>query len=226
MAIEPVDVEIEDSPDHGGRGRLDIEPLFLPALVADLAGGDMAIAKGRAAIVEAPPGVFLHGSLRMLAVFFAGMLIEHRHDLADHLGHGIVAKVLGDGDELDIPLAQAADIELKLEGIAEEARIAVHDDGVERTRLALGVGEHLLECRALVVGRTRARLHVSVDHQIPVTFRIAFDLGNLIRDREVRFSLPGGRHTGVDGNAHPSVPLEPESCSSRAGVPASGPQRV
>src|SRR3546814_9328300 len=50
------------------------------------------------------------------------IFVEQCHNLAHHDMHGIVAHFLRDGDELHAILRELADIELKLEMIAEEAR--------------------------------------------------------------------------------------------------------
>ncbi len=57
----------------------------------------------------------------MLGVLLGLVFVEQRHDLAHHDVHGIVAHLLGDGDELDAVLGQLADVELKLEMVAKEA---------------------------------------------------------------------------------------------------------
>jgi hypothetical protein len=63
----------------------------------------------------------------MLGVFLRLVLLEQRHDLPHHDVHGIVAHLLRDGDEPHAVLRELADVELKLEMSAEEARESVHD---------------------------------------------------------------------------------------------------
>ena len=73
------------------------------------------------AVPEALPRVLLHGPKRVLGVLLGLVLVEQRHDLAHHDVHGIVAHLLGDGDELDAVPGQLADVELELEVVAKEA---------------------------------------------------------------------------------------------------------
>ena len=72
-------------------------------------------------------------------------LVKERHDLAHHGAHRIVAQLLRDGDQAHAVLGELADIELKLELIAEEARERMDDDDVESRRLGQGRLDHRLE---------------------------------------------------------------------------------
>ncbi|MDF1806336.1 MAG: hypothetical protein P1U60_08165 [Hyphomonas sp.] len=115
----PFQGEAIDQPDRVGVQRIDLQ--FLLGLGAALFGRDHAIADGRArAVPEALAGVFLERAQDVLGVLLGLIFIEQRHDLAHHDVHGIVAHLLGDGDELDAVLGELPDVELQLEMVAEE----------------------------------------------------------------------------------------------------------
>jgi hypothetical protein len=63
-------------------------------------------------------------------------------------------------------LASPADIELKLELVAEETAEAVHHDHIERRRLRRGGVDHALEFRPPIIGRRDAGLDV-IRHDLP-----------------------------------------------------------
>ena len=102
----------------------------------------------------------------MLGVFLRLVFVEQRHDLPHHDVHGIVAHLLGDGDELDAVLRQLPDVELQLEVIAEEAAERVDDHHVEGRGLAGARFDHALELGPAVIGRRRARLYIGLDKLI------------------------------------------------------------
>src|SRR3546814_7495423 len=79
--------------------------------------------------------ILAHRAKHMLGGLLRLIFVEQCHNLAHHDMHGIVAHFLRDGDELHAILRELADIELKLEMIAEEAGEAVDDHEVERRRL-------------------------------------------------------------------------------------------
>src|SRR5215472_17895547 len=72
-------------------------------------------------------------------------VVEQRHDLPHHDAHGIVAHLLGDGDELHAVLDELADVEFQLEVIAEEPREAVDDNDIEGRGLRRAGLNHPLE---------------------------------------------------------------------------------
>jgi hypothetical protein len=75
--------------------------------VAALLAGDDAVADWRqGTIPEALPGVLLHGPQGVLGVLLGLVFVEQRHDLADHVAHGIVAQLLGDRDQPDAVLGE------------------------------------------------------------------------------------------------------------------------
>jgi hypothetical protein len=74
----------------------------------------------------------------VLSILLGLIFVEQRHDLADHVAHRVVAELLGDRHEPHAALGEAADVELKLELVAEEAAEAVDDDDIECRRLGRG----------------------------------------------------------------------------------------
>ena len=97
---------------------------------------------------------------RVLAVLLALVLVEQAEDLAGHLARGIVGGLLGDRDHPDAGALQPPLVTEKLEQIAEEARAAMHDDRVIGRRVLPGIGDHLLEHRAPIIGGARPGLDV------------------------------------------------------------------
>lgn len=71
----------------------------------------------------------------MLGVFLGLVFIEQRHDLAHHDVHGVIPHLLCDRNQLNAVLGELADIELKLEVIAEEATERVDHDHIEQRGL-------------------------------------------------------------------------------------------
>ncbi|MDI1325602.1 MAG: hypothetical protein PSV23_02270 [Brevundimonas sp.] len=127
-----------------GLERIDLQLLL--GLGPALLGGDDAVPNRRAgAVPEALPGVLFHGPQSVLGVLPGLVLVEERHDLPHHHAHGIVAQLLGDGDQTHPILGQLPDIEFELELVAEEPREAVHHDDVEAGRLDQGRLDHRLE---------------------------------------------------------------------------------
>ena len=100
--------------------RVDFELLF--DLRAALLGRDDAIADGRQRAVPEPlPRILLQGPEDVFRVLLGLVFVEQRHDLAHHDVHGVVAHLLGDGDELDAVPGQLTNVELELEMVAKEA---------------------------------------------------------------------------------------------------------
>ena len=129
----------------------------------------------------------------MLGVLFRLVLVEQRHDLSHHDVHGIVAQLLRHRDEPDAVLRQFADVELKLEVIAEEAREAVDDDDIERRGLARARFDHALELGPAIVGGGRARLDIGLDELVAARGAVRFALPLLIGDRDIVLGLPRRR---------------------------------
>jgi hypothetical protein len=130
----------------------------------------------------APQGVF--------GVLLGLVLVEERHDLADHDAHRVVAELLGDRDEPDAVLGEPADVELELELIAEEAAEAVHEDHVEGRRLGRGGVDHALEFGSPIVDRRHPGLDI-VGDDLPAARRAVIRrLAALVRDGEIVIGLP------------------------------------
>ena len=87
-------------------------------------------------------------------------------------------------------LGEAADIELQLELVAEEAAEAVDDDHIERRRLGRGRVDHALELGPPVVGGRDAGLDV-VGHDLPAA-------------RRAVAPWPGGAGPGWRGRCRPA----------------------
>ncbi|HVB80906.1 MAG TPA: hypothetical protein VNE82_13285 [Candidatus Binataceae bacterium] len=169
--------------------RVDLQLLL--NLRAALLGRDDAIADRRqGAVPEALPGVLLQGAEDMLGVLLRLILVEQRHDLPHHDVHRIVAHLLRDGDESDAILGELADVELKLEVIAEEAREAVDDDDIERRGLTRPGLDHALEFGPAVAGRRCAGFHIGLDELITARCAVGFALPLLIGDRDIVLGLP------------------------------------
>jgi len=88
-----------DQPYRIGVERIDFELLL--DLGSTLLGRDHTVTDRRQrAVPEALSRIFLQGSEDVLGVLLGLVLVEQRHDLAHHDVHGIVAHLLGDGDQL------------------------------------------------------------------------------------------------------------------------------
>jgi hypothetical protein len=112
--------QLEYQPHMIGLVRIDRELLLHPH--AALLGIGNPIAERRARSVPITlPGILAHGAQRVLGIFLRLILVEQRHDLAHHHAHRIVAQNLRDRDEFHPVLRQLANIEFRLEVIAEEA---------------------------------------------------------------------------------------------------------
>ena len=154
------------------------------------------------AVPEALAGVLLHGPQGVLGVLLGLVLVEQRHDLADHVAHRIVAELLGDRDETHAVLGEPADVELELELVAEEAAEAVDQDHVERRRLGRRRVDHALELGPPIVGGGRAGLDI-VGDDLPAARRaVALRLAALVRDGEIVVGLPSRRDPQVEGRAN------------------------
>nr|WP_256890151.1 hypothetical protein [Acidomonas methanolica] len=99
--------------------RVDLQLLL--GLGPALLGRDDAVAdRGKRAVPEALSGVLLQSPYDVLSVFLGLVFVEQRHDLPHHDVHGVIPHFLRDRDQFDAVLRQLADVELKLEMIAEE----------------------------------------------------------------------------------------------------------
>jgi hypothetical protein len=174
--------------------------------VAVLLGGlrDSVADRRQGAVPEALTGVLLHGPQGVLGVLLGLVLVEQRHDLPDHVAHRIVAELLGDRDEPHAVLGEPADVELKLELVAEEAAEAVHHDHVERRRLGGGGVDHALELGPPVVGGRHAGLDI-VGDDLPAARRaVPLRLAPLVRDGKIVLGLPASRYPKVEGSTNRS----------------------
>jgi len=89
---------------------IDLQGL-LGAVAVLLGGLDDAVADRRqGAVPEALAGVLLHGPQRVLGVLLGLVLVEQRHDLADHVAHGVVAELLGDRRQPHAVLGEPPDV--------------------------------------------------------------------------------------------------------------------
>ncbi|MCO5156632.1 MAG: hypothetical protein M9945_07725 [Aquamicrobium sp.] len=142
--------EAIDQPHRVGVQRVDFQLLL--GLGPALLGGDGAIADRRKrAVPEALAGILLQGPHDVLGIFLGLVFIEQRHDLPHHDVHRVIPHFLGDRDQLHAILRQLADIELKLEVIAEEPAERMDHDDIERRGLAGPRLNHALELGAAVV---------------------------------------------------------------------------
>jgi hypothetical protein len=181
--------QAEDQPYGLGLKGIDLQGLL--DAVAALFTRDGAVADRRQRTVPKPlPGVFLHGPQGVLGIFLGLVFVEQRHDLADHVAHGVVAEFLGDRDQADAVLGKPAHVELELELVAEESAEAVHHDHVEHRRFRRGCVDHPLELRPPVVGSRRAGLDI-VGHDLPAARgAVPLCLAALILDGEIAVGLP------------------------------------
>ena len=128
----------------------------------------------------------------MLGVLLGLVLVKQRHDLADHVAHRIVAELLGNRDQPDACLGEAADVELELELVAKEAAEAVDQDHVERRRLGGCRVDHALEFRPPIIGRGQAGLDIVGDDLPAPRHAIGLRLAALVRDGKIALCLPAG----------------------------------
>jgi hypothetical protein len=115
--------------------------------------------------------------------------------------HGIVAHLLGDGDELDALLGELADVELQLEMVAEEAREAVDDDDIEGSGLRRARLDHALELRTAIVGGGSARFDEGLDQCVAARGAIDFALALLVGNGDVMLGLPRRRDAQIESIA-------------------------
>ncbi|KJC42670.1 hypothetical protein UP06_23190 [Bradyrhizobium sp. LTSP857] len=197
--------QAKDQPHGLGPDGIDLKCLF-DAVTALLGGFHDAVSDRRQrAIPEALPRILLHGPQRVLGVLLGLVFVEQRHDLADHVAHRIVAKLLGDRHQPHAALGKPADIELKLELVAEEAAEAVDQDHLERRRFCRRGVDHTLEFRPPIVGRGCAGLDIVGDNLPPTRCAIALRLTALIRNGEIAIGLPS--------RGDPQVERRPNRCS-------------
>jgi hypothetical protein len=144
----------------------------------------------------------IHGPERVLGVLLGLVLVEQRHDLPDHVAHGIIAELLGDRDQPDACLGEAADVKLELELVAEEAAKTVDQDHVERRRLGGRRIDHALEFRSPVICGGRTWLDIVGDNLPTARGTIGLRLAALVRDGKIVLCLPAGRDSQVDGSTN------------------------
>jgi len=101
----------------------------------------------------------------------------------------------------DTGLGEAANIELELELIPEEAAETVDQDNIERRRPGRGRVDHALELRPAVVGGRYTRLDI-VGRDLPAARgAIALGLAALGGDGQIAVGLPAGRDPEVEDGA-------------------------
>nr|WP_245416431.1 hypothetical protein [Pseudochrobactrum asaccharolyticum] len=143
--------EAIDQAHRVGVERVDFQLLL--DLGSALLGGDGAIADRRKrAVPEALPGILLQGSHDVLGVLLGLVFIEQRHDLPHHDVHGVIPHFLCYRNQLDAILRQLADMELKLEVIAEEPAERVDYNNIKWRGLRRSGLDHALKLGAAVVG--------------------------------------------------------------------------
>jgi hypothetical protein len=189
-----------DEPHRIGVQRVDLQLLL--DLGPALLGRDHPVTDRRQrTIPEALPRVLLQGPHHVLGILLGLVFVKQRHDLAHHDVHGIVAHLLGDGDQLDAVPGQLADAELKLEMIAEEAAERMDHYHVERRGLTDAGLDHALEFGPAVVGGGGTRLDIGLDQPAAARGAVALTLPALIRDRDIVLGLSRGRDAQVQGGA-------------------------
>jgi hypothetical protein len=192
--------QAEGEPHRVGVKRVDLQ-LLLELGPALLRVHHPIADRRQRAVPEALPRILLQGAKRVLGVLLGLVLVEQRHDLAHHHVHGIVAKLLRHGDELDAVPGELPDVELQLEVVAEEAAERMNDHHVEAGRL-LGPGlHHALELRPPIIGRRGARLDIGLHQLVVARGPIRLALLALVGDGHVMFGLPRGRDAQVEGGA-------------------------
>jgi hypothetical protein len=203
--------QAEDQAHRFGLDRIDLQNLL--GAVAVLLGGfnDTVADRRQRAVPEALARVFLHRSQRMLGILLGLVFVEQRHDLPDHVAHGIVAELLRDRHQPHAVLGKPPDVEFKLELIAEEAAEAVHQDHVERRRLCRRCVDHALEFWPPIVRRRSAGLDVVGHDLLSARGAVAVCLAALIRDGEIIVDLPAGGDPQVESRtnrrSHGDFPL-------------------
>ncbi len=183
--------------------RIDLEPALPPAAVAHRIGCHRAVAKGGYRTVPvALARVLLHGTLRMLGVFLALVLVKEAEELACHLTGGVVGRLLGDRDDFHATALQQPLVLQEFEEVAEETRARVHQDRVERGGRLRRIGDHLLEYGAPVIGGTGTRFHVLAGNREAARFAVFAQLSQLIGNRQIVFGLAGGGHPRIQRYGH------------------------
>ena len=198
-----IEVEREDAAHDPRLGGIDGQALLALALVAALRCFHRAKAEVWArAVAEALARVLLHRPQRVLAVLLALVFVEQAEDLARHLARGIVGGLLGDRDHPDAGALQPPLVAEKLEQIAEEARTAMHDDRGIGRRVLPGIGDHLLEHRAPIIGGARPGLDVLAGDRQVLRLAVLAQLAQLIGDRQILLGLAGRGHPGIERYGH------------------------
>jgi hypothetical protein len=169
--------------------RVDLQLLL--GLRSPLLGRDNAIADRRqGAVPEALPGILVNGAEDVLGVFLGLVFVEQRHDLPHHDVHGVVAHLLGDGNEFHAILGELPDVKLKLEVIAEEPAEGMDHDNIEGRRLGRACLDHALKLGATVVGGRRPGLHIGLDELVAARLAISLALPLLVGNGNIVLGLP------------------------------------
>ena len=195
-----------DQPHGVGVERVDLQLLL--GLGSALLGRDDAVAdRGKRAVPEALAGVLLQSPYDVLGVFLGLVFVEQRHDLPHHDVHGVIPHFLHDRDQFDAVLRQLADVELKLEMIAEETAERVNHYHVERRGFRRARLDHPLELRAAVVGGGCARFDEGFHQLQAPRLAIGFALPLLVGNGNVMLGLPRRRNAQIKGGAlhHPML---------------------
>jgi hypothetical protein len=81
------------------------------------------------------------------------VLVEKSDDLAHHCLNrlGLIAYRLGDGNNPHTMFGELAEVEFLLEGLSEEAAVAVHDNGIDGMLAIACAFDHLLKHRSPVI---------------------------------------------------------------------------
>ena len=139
----------------------------------------------------------------MLGVFLGLVFVEQRHDLAHHDMHGVVAHLLGDGDEPYAVLGELADIKLELEVVAEETAEGMDDNHVEQGGFGRACLDHALELGTLVIGGGQTGIDIGFDQLIAARGAIGISLFALVGNGDIVLGLPHRRNAQVEGGTRP-----------------------
>jgi hypothetical protein len=143
--------------------------------------------------------------LRVLARL---VLVKDVQELAEHLAAWVRRDGLGDRYELHPRLAQLPHIEFGMERVATEPTQRTNDNEGERTLRPRRFIDHLLKDGSILVERGSARLAENLDGLPTLALAEGATLGDLVRQREVAFGLPGRGDSRVNCVAdHGSVPV-------------------
>ena len=190
---------------------MDRELLLALAAIAERLGFDRPEAEGRiGAVEEAPAGVLLHRPGGVLRVLLALVLVEHGEDAPGEFPRRVVARLLGDRDDLDAVLGELPLVESEGDGVPKEAREAVDDDGLEGRRVHRRIRDQLLKHRTLVIGGRGTRLDVLLRDQVSVPVAPFAHLAQLVRNGKVLLRLSRRGDPSVERHGHVALLLAHE----------------